>query len=132
VTPLFPFGFGLSYTDFAISNLLLNRSLIEPGDSVIVSVDVKNTGARAGKAVVQLYIRDVVSSVTRPVKELKGFKKIFLAAGESAPVSIELTPEEFSFTNIDKQFLAEPGDFVISVGSSSRDEDLLSTVLTVT
>jgi beta-glucosidase len=132
VTPLFPFGFGLSYTDFSFSNLCLNRSFIEPSDSVVVSVDVKNTGARAGKAIVQLYIRDVVSSVTRPVKELKGFKKIFLAPGESATVSIELTPEEFSFTNIDKKFLVEPGDFVISVGSSSRDEDLLSTVLTIT
>ena len=96
-----------------------------------VSVDVKNTGNRAGDEVVQMYIRDRVSSVTRPVKELKGFSRISLKPGEKKTVTIDITPEKLSFYDIDMNWVVEPGDFDIMVGSSSRDEDLQSILLTV-
>jgi beta-glucosidase len=131
VTPLFPFGFGLSYTTFAFSTPVLDKTTIATDESVRVSVDVTNTGGRIGDEVVQLYIRDVFSSVTRPVKELKGFTRITLGAGETQRVVFTLLPEHLAFTNIDKQFVVEPGEFTIMVGSSSRDEDLLRTTLIV-
>lgn len=130
-SPLFPFGFGLSYTSFALSNLKLDAPFIKKDECVKVSIDIKNTGNRSGEEVVQLYIRDVFSSVTRPVKELKGFKRISLKPGETKTVEFILTPEHLAFTNIDKKFVVESGDFEIMVGNSSRDEDLVKTILQV-
>ncbi|MEJ5352175.1 MAG: glycoside hydrolase family 3 N-terminal domain-containing protein [Melioribacteraceae bacterium] len=131
VTPLFPFGFGLSYTKFKFINQRLAKEKIKLGETTQLSVVVQNVGDVAGEEVVQLYIRDLFSSVTRPVKELKGFKKIKLQPGESRTVIFDITPEMLSFTNIDMQYTVEPGDFEIMVGNSSRDEDLLRTILTV-
>lgn len=132
VEPLFAFGYGLSYTTFALTNLRLDRAAIGIGESVRVFVDVANTGPRAGDEVVQLYIRDVVSSVTRPVKELKGFQRISLAPGECRTVAFDVTPEHLAFYDIDMVWRVEPGEFRIMVGSSSRDQDLSSVTLTVT
>jgi beta-glucosidase len=130
--PLFPFGYGLSYTTFAFTNLRLDRAEIVAGGSVRAHVDVTNTGTRAGDEVVQLYIRDEVSSVTRPVKELRGFRRITLAAGATTTVTFDITPADLAFYDIDMAFRVEPGDFRIMVGSSSRDEDLQSVTLRVT
>jgi beta-glucosidase len=129
VAPLFPFGFGLSYTTFAFENLRLEKEAIGVGESARVSIDVVNTGPRAGDEVVQLYIRDLVSSVTRPVKELKGFQRLTLAPGERRAVTFEVTPEHLAFYDIDMAWRVEPGDFRLMVGSSSRDEDLHSVTL---
>jgi beta-glucosidase len=131
VSPLYPFGFGLSYTSFSLGNLRLEKSTIKKDESVKVYIDVKNTGKYAGDEVVQLYIRDMFSSVTRPVKELKGFNKIHLKPGEGKTVEFVLTPEHLAFTNIEKKFVVEPGDFEIMVGNSSMDQDLVKVVLTV-
>ena len=131
ISALYPFGYGLSYTTFSFSNLRLDRARIGKFDSTRVQIDVKNTGARAGSEVVQLYIRDMVSSVTRPVKELRGFKKVFLKPGETATVALDILAEHLAFTNIDKEYVVESGDFEIMVGCSSRDQDLASTVLHV-
>ncbi|MEG8946839.1 glycoside hydrolase family 3 N-terminal domain-containing protein [Rosettibacter firmus] len=131
VTPLFPFGFGLSYTNFIFSDLKLSKDKIKLGESTQISVTVKNNGNLAGEEVVQLYIRDLYSSVTRPVKELKGFKKIALQPQETKTVIFELSTDMLAFTNIDMQYCTEPGDFEIMVGNSSRDEDLLKIILTV-
>jgi beta-glucosidase len=97
-----------------------------------VTVDVTNTGKRAGAEVVQLYIRDLVSSVTRPVKELKGFKKVFLKPGESTTVKFDITPASLSFYDINMKYAVEPGDFSIMVGTSSQDADLQKLILQVT
>ncbi len=131
VTPLFPFGFGLSYTTFAFENLRLERPTIRVGESTKVVVEVTNRGPREGDEVVQLYIRDVVSSVTRPVKELRGFRRVHLKPGQSSTVEFVLGFEELAFTNIDKELAVEPGDFEVMVGNSSRDEDLSKVVLRV-
>jgi len=130
-SPLFPFGFGLSYTTFAYSNLKVSPAVrdavqrhssnIKKEQSVTVTVDVKNTGKRAGDEVVQLYIRDDVSSVTRPVKELRGFKKISLAAGEKKIVEFTLPPESLSFYNLAMKKVVEPGTFTVFVGGNSVD-----------
>ncbi|MES1217307.1 MAG: glycoside hydrolase family 3 C-terminal domain-containing protein, partial [Bacteroidota bacterium] len=119
VSPLFPFGFGLSYTTFAYSNLKLSSSTMKTSGTVTVSVDVKNTGNRKGAEVVQMYIRDEYSSVPRPVKELKGFKKIWLESGQSQTVSFKIDPESLSFYDKDMKWVIEPGDFIIMVGTSS-------------
>jgi len=131
VTPLFPFGYGMSYTKFKFINHRLAKDKIKLGETTQLSVVVQNIGDMAGEEVVQLYIRDVFSSVTRPVKELKGFKKVKLQPSESKTVIFDITPELLSFTNIDMQYTVEPGEFEIMVGNSSRDEDLLKTILTV-
>lgn len=131
ISPLYPFGFGLSYTTFKIDNLQLEKDFIKANESTQISVDIKNTGRRKGEEVVQLYIRDLVSSVTRPVKELKGFKRIKLAPGESIKVEFEIAPEHLAFTNIDKEFKVEPGEFEIMVGNSSMEKDLQKVILTV-
>jgi beta-glucosidase len=131
ISPLFPFGFGLSYTNFSFSGLRLGKPVIRAEESTTVSVDVTNTGEYAGEEVVQLYIRDMVSSVTRPVKELKGFAKITLRPKESKTVTLAITPEHLSFTNIKKEYVVEAGDFEIMVGNSSRDQDLSKVVLRV-
>jgi beta-glucosidase len=132
VTPLYPFGFGLSYTSFQLKNVRLVKRRIRRNGSTQVRVDVTNTGPRAGSEVVQLYIRDCVSSVTRPVQELKGFKKVFLKPGETRAVTLDITPEALAFYNVDMQYVVEPGEFEIRVGTSSRDQDLQTVVLTVT
>jgi beta-glucosidase len=131
VTPLYPFGYGLSYTTFEITNLRLDKAEILANESVKVSIDITNTGKYSGEEVVQLYIRDRVSSVTRPVKELKGFKKVMLSPGETKTVELTISKEHLSFTNIDMEYVVEPGEFDIMVGSSSNDADLLKVVLTV-
>ncbi|MFH1198178.1 MAG: glycoside hydrolase family 3 N-terminal domain-containing protein [bacterium] len=131
VTALYPFGFGLSYTTFDFTNIRLKKNTISVDESTKVLVDVTNTGKRAGAEVVQMYIRDVFSSVTRPVKELKGFERISLKPGETLTVSIDITPEKLAFTNIDKKFVVEPGDFEIMIGNSSQDSDLKKIMLNV-
>ena len=119
--PLYPFGYGLSYTNFSYSDIKLSNSSLKGNQSLTASVTVTNTGSRDGKEVVQLYIRDVVGSVTRPVKELKGFFKIELKAGESKTVSFNITPEDLKFYNYDLKYDWEPGEFVIMIGGNSRD-----------
>jgi len=121
--PLFPFGFGLSYTDFQYSNLRLSANTMKNNDKLQASVDVTNTGNVDGKEVVQLYIRDLVGSVTRPVKELKGFQKINLKKGETQTVTFEITVEDLKFYNSDLQFVAEPGRFQLFIGTNSDTTD---------
>jgi beta-glucosidase len=127
--PLWPFGYGLSYTTFAYENLALDRGEIGPADTATVSVDVVNTGERAGDEVVQLYIRDVVSSVTRPVKELKGFERITLEPGERRRVTFSVGPDQLRFYNRAMERVVEPGEFQLMVGGNSVD--LESITLTV-
>lgn len=131
VSPLFPFGYGLSYTSFSISEPKLDKATIGKNENAIVRVNVTNTGKIAGKETVQLYIHDKVSSVTRPIKELKGFEKIALQPGESKQVTFTLTPEELAMWDIHMQWIVEPGDFDIMVGSSSKNQDLKTATLTV-
>jgi beta-glucosidase len=132
VSPLFAFGFGLSYTTFELKNVRLKKKKIRAKDSAQVLVDVTNTGSRTGTETVQLYIRDLVSSVTRPIKELKGFEKIELRPGETKTVALDITPESLAFYDVNMKYVVEPGDFEIMVGNSSRDSDLQKAVLTVT
>lgn len=119
--PLFPFGYGLSYTQFAYNNLILSESIVSGDQPLDVRVDVKNTGQTAGTETVQLYIRDLVGSVTRPVKELKGFKKVMLKAGEVQTVSFTLDKEALSFYNRDGIWGTEPGKFKVFVGTNSQN-----------
>lgn len=119
-TPLYQFGYGLSYTQFRLSNLQLSAQRINPDGQVAVSVEVENTGKRTGDEVVQLYLRDVAASVTRPVKELKGFQRVTLRPGEKRRVEFTLTPEHLGFWNLDNRFTVEPGDFKVMVGNSSE------------
>ncbi len=119
--PLFEFGYGLSYTKFEYSNLKISSPQIGRDGSVDVSLDVKNTGDRAGSEVVQLYIKDVISSLSTPEKELKGFEKAMLDAGEKKSVTFTLTPEHLSFINSHLETVVEPGDFEVMVGHSSED-----------
>jgi beta-glucosidase len=120
-TPLFPFGYGLSYTTFKISNLQLSTPSITASGKLTVSVDVENTGQRAGDEVVQLYIRDVVASMTRPVKELKGFQRVTLQPGEKRRVDFTLTRDQLAFWNREMRYVVEPGEFRVMVGSNSQD-----------
>ena len=119
--PLYPFGYGLSYTQFEYGDLQVSSKQLKGNQKLTVTVQVKNTGAVTGKEVVQLYIRDMVGSITRPVQELKGFNKIELAPGESKNVSFEITPETLKFYNSDLKFDWESGDFQIMVGGNSKD-----------
>lgn len=119
--PLYPFGYGLSYTEFRYSSLVLDSSQMKKNGSVNATVTVTNTGSRAGEETVQLYIRDLVGSVTRPVKLLKGFRKVTLAPGESAQVTFKITEDMLSFWRQDMTFGPEPGDFYVMVGGSSSD-----------
>lgn len=130
-SPLFAFGFGLSYTTFELKNARLAKKRIPRNGSTRVLVDVTNTGRRAGAEVVQLYIRDRVSSVTRPVKELKGFKQVFLQPGQTQTVALDITAEALAFYDVNMKYLVEPGEFEILVGTSSRDQDLQKVVLKV-
>ena len=132
VSPLYAFGFGLSYTTFSIKNVRLEKNKIRINGSTRVIADVTNTGKREGAEVVQMYVRDVVSSVTRPVKELKGFQKVSLRPGETRTVKLAITPDLLAFYDINMKYVVEPGEFLIMVGNSSRDEDLTKVTLTVT
>ena len=131
VAPLYPFGYGLSYTTFKIANVRLAKKSLRSGGSTRVLADLANTGSRAGSEVVQMYIRDRVSSVTRPVKELKGFRRVWLDAGQRTTVEFEITPEQLGFWNVEMEYVVEPGEFEIMIGNSSRDSDLQTLVLTV-
>jgi beta-glucosidase len=117
--PLFPFGYGLSYTTFNYSNLKISTDKMNFNDSIQVSVDVTNSGNYDGKEVVQMYIRDLVGSVTRPIKELKGFQKIDLKKGETQTVTFDIAIETLKFYNSELQFAAEPGAFEVFVGTNS-------------
>ena len=128
--PLFPFGFGLSYTTFEYSNLKISSDKMNSGEKLKVTVDVANTGNYDGKETVQLYIRDVVGSVTRPVRELKNFQKTTLKKGEKQTVTFEITVEDLKFYNSALQFVAEPGQFDVFVGGNSNAEKKVSFVLT--
>lgn len=119
--PVYPFGYGLSYTTFEYGDIKLDKAEITATETLHVSVDLRNTGSREGSEVVQLYIRDLVGSVTRPVKELKGFQKISLKPGESKTVSFTITVDDLSFYRQDLSYGAEPGEFHVFVGGNSRD-----------
>ncbi len=119
-TPLYPFGYGLSYTQFRLANLQLSGQHIRPDGKLTVSVEVENIGRRLGDEVVQLYLRDVAASVTRPVKELKGFQRITLPPGKNQRVEFTLTSEHLGFWNRENRFVVEPGDFKVTVGNSSE------------
>jgi beta-glucosidase len=129
--PLWYFGFGLSYTSFKLTDLRLVKSIIKKDGSTKVKVEVTNNGKKSGEEIVQMYIRDKVSSVTRPVKELKGFRRIFLKPGETKTIFFKIDQEHLAFHNIKMKYVVEPGEFEIMVGNSSRDEDLTKVVLTV-
>ncbi|MEJ5302317.1 MAG: beta-glucosidase BglX [Bacteroidales bacterium] len=118
--PLFPFGYGLSYTTFEYSDLQLSAEKIKASDTLYVKVKVKNTGKYSGEETVQLYVRDLVGSVTRPVKELKGFYKVFLQPGEEKQVTFKLTANDLAFYDIHMKFTSEPGDFIVFVGGDSQ------------
>jgi len=130
-TPLYPFGYGLSYTKFNINNVQISKDQINPTDSLEVSVDITNTGTREGAEVVQLYIHDMYSMPTRPVKELKDFSKVDLLPGEKKTVSFTITPEKLSYTSKDMVRGVEKGDFEIMIGTSSADKDLQKVKFTV-
>lgn len=121
VTPLFPFGYGLSYTTFAYGPMKLSSAAMAPDGSVVVSVPVANTGSRAAAEVVQLYVRDLVASMSRPVKELKHFERVELQPGETKTISFTITPADLSFYNSNLEFVLEPGEFDIMVGPSSAE-----------
>ncbi|MGM0531041.1 MAG: glycoside hydrolase family 3 N-terminal domain-containing protein [Bacteroidota bacterium] len=119
--PLYPFGYGLSYTTFSYSDIHLSQEKIDFDETLQVGVTVENTGERAGEEVVQMYIRDMVGSVTRPVKELKGFRKIFLQPGEEKEVTFDISPDNLAFYTKDMQYEAEPGDFKVFIGTDSQN-----------
>jgi beta-glucosidase len=120
-TPQFPFGYGLSYTTFKVSNLQLSAPRMRATDKLVVSVDVENSGPRAGDEVVQLYLRDPVASLSRPVKELKGFQRVTLQPGEKRRVEFTLSHDALAFWNREMRFVVEPGEFRVMAGSNSRD-----------
>jgi beta-glucosidase len=130
-TPLYPFGYGLSYTKFNYSKPKLLNSKFDNNSIIKVQVEVTNTGDMDGDEVVQLYIRDKVSSVTRPVKELKGYKRVHLQVGETKNVIFEITPESLAFYDIDMKYVVEPGSFNIMTGSSSHFKSLKTVELTI-
>src|SRR6478672_3813784 len=119
--PVYPFGYGLSYTSFSYSNITLSKNQMRPTDKITASVTVTNTGTKEGKEVVQLYIRDMVGSVSRPVKELKGFQKVSLKPGESRKVNFTIGVNDLKFYNSDLKWVSEPGDFKVFIGTNSAD-----------
>ena len=119
--PIYPFGFGLSYTTFTYGKPTLSKAIVTPTETLIISVTVQNTGQYDGEEVAQLYLRDVVGSISRPVEELKGFQKLMLKKGESKTLTFRLAPDDLKFYNNDLKLVAEPGDFKVYVGGNSRD-----------
>ena len=128
--PLYPFGYGLSYTTFAVSDVVLDQNEMDKNGRIAAKVTVKNTGDAAGCEVVQLYIRDDYSDVVRPVKELKGFRKVELAPGEEQEVTFYITEEDLRYYRLDGTFGSEPGTFTVMIGNSSTTEN--SAVFTLT
>ncbi|MDR0725993.1 MAG: beta-glucosidase BglX [Prevotellaceae bacterium] len=122
-TPLYPFGYGLSYTQFTYSGVQLSDSTLTANGSITASVTLTNSGNRAGEEIVQLYVRDLVGSITRPVKELKGFQRVELKPGESKQITFAITPELLKFYNSDLQWIAEPGEFLVFVGGDSNTDN---------
>jgi beta-glucosidase len=129
IAPLFPFGFGLSYTTFAYANLRVSAGHVSPTGRTTVTIDVKNTGPRDGDEVVQLYIRDEISFATRPVKELRGFKRVSLKAGETRQVSFDVGPEHLSYHGAEMKRVVEPGRFQLMIGGSSADLQTIALVV---
>ena len=119
--PLFPFGYGLSYTKFEYSDITLSTTELSANGELTAKVVVKNTGKYDGEEVVQMYVRDLVGSVTRPVKELKGFEKVMIKAGESKEITFKITPDMLAFHRIDMTYGTEPGDYKLYIGGNSRD-----------
>jgi beta-glucosidase len=130
-TPLYPFGFGLSYTNYKYSAPSLSNNTLNKKNEITVTVEITNTGAVDGEEIAQLYIRDNVSSATRPVKELKGYKRVALKAGETKKVTFSLNAESLAFYDINMVYCVEPGKFTIMTGSSSNSKDLKKVILTV-
>ena len=124
--PLLPFGYGLSYTSFDYSDLKLSKKEINHSEGITATVTVTNTGNYDGEEVVQLYLRDVVRSITPPKRQLKGFQKIMLKKGESTEVNITLSPHDLKFYNAQLEFVSEAGEFEVFVGTNS-DADLSRT-----
>lgn len=122
-TPLYPFGYGLSYTNFKIRNLRMDSNVLHKKGEIKVTAEVENTGDRDGEELVQLYIRDLVGSVTRPVKELRGYRKVFLAKGETKTVEFTITPETIAMYNLDMKYIPEPGDFKVWIAANAADEE---------
>jgi beta-glucosidase len=118
--PLYAFGYGLSYTTFAVSDVKLSSPTMKRNGSITASVTITNTGKRAGETVAQLYLHDVVASVSRPVKELRGFQKVMLMPGESRTVTFTLSPKDLMFYNAQMQQVAEPGKFDVMIGLDSQ------------
>ncbi|HEX9060734.1 MAG TPA: glycoside hydrolase family 3 C-terminal domain-containing protein, partial [Clostridia bacterium] len=129
--PLYPFGYGLSYTEFKYSNLKLSKTKCSANDTIVASVEVTNTGKVDGKEIVQLYVNDAVSSVVTPIKELKGFKKVEIKASETKTVEIPLEISQLSICDENEKYVVEPGEFIIMVGPDSRDEVLSKISLVV-
>jgi beta-glucosidase len=119
-SPLYPFGYGLSYSEFKYSNLVLDNDKVKLGESLKVQVELTNTGECEAEEVAQLYVRDLVGSVTRPVKELKRFKKVRLGPGETASISFELSTDDLAFYGRDNRLITQPGQFHLWVGGSSE------------
>jgi beta-glucosidase len=128
---LYDFGFGLSYTTFKYDNIKLTKTSIGKNEKVKVSFTVTNTGNREGTDVAQLYIRDEVSSVTRPIKELKAFERVSLNAGQTKTVTFEITPKDLEFLDVNMKPVVEAGDFTLMIGNSSNDKDLQKIKLVV-
>lgn len=119
--PLFPFGHGLSYTTFEYSGLRIEPAAVDPAGTATVRCTIRNTGTRAGDEVVQLYVRDVLASVARPVLELKGFTRVSLSPGQSTDVTFTLGPEALKMLGADMKWVVEPGAFRVMIGASSKD-----------
>ncbi|HPB02962.1 MAG TPA: fibronectin type III-like domain-contianing protein, partial [Bacteroidales bacterium] len=119
--PMFPFGFGLSYTTFEYSDLKFSKVKIMASEKCVVSCTIKNTGHYSGEEVLQLYIRDELASVSRPMMELKGFQRVYLEVGESKKIEFEITSDMLSMLNEQMQRVVEPGTFRIMIGASSND-----------
>jgi beta-glucosidase len=128
-SPLYPFGYGLSYTTFSYSDIKLKSDTIKTGQDLIASVDVTNTGKMDGEEVVQLYVRDLIGDVTRPVKELKGFKKVMIRKGETITVAFDISPSEFAYYHQDMRFATDPGKFELFIGTNSVDNKMTTFVL---
>jgi beta-glucosidase len=123
--PLYPFGYGLSYTTFAYSNIRTSSNVLRPNGKLVVSFDLTNTGKRSGEEVVQLYVKHLESKVSRPLKELKGFKRIAVKAGETQRVAVELSADQLAYWSVDEhRFVVEPGKIEIMIGASSADVKL--------
>ncbi|MGB9431799.1 MAG: fibronectin type III-like domain-contianing protein, partial [Candidatus Acidiferrum sp.] len=127
-TPLYPFGYGLSYTNFEFGNLHIEPAEIHPGGTARVSVDVKNVGERAGEETLQLYVHETYAPVSLPVKQLRGFERVALKPGETKTVTLTLTPEDLQLLDIDMHWRVVPGDFEIMAGRSSEDLPLRGTL----